>query len=205
MFTILGIRSQIFSPFSRLRPYHRENHQVVLKLRLHVHLRGSTFISYMLWYLPLSLPMWCCNGFSMELSNFEGERKGRRPTQVLMSRIVACFLQGNVRMVVVIFLEKIIVFSKSWVWIFKNAGFSKQETQTSRLDSRVLKFEFGRVSSRDFRGWSRDFQFYFERFCNFPFSAFPVLFPALEWTKMEAACRAGHLQVPIPIGAGVLD
>ena len=25
MLTILGIRSQIFSPFSRLRPYHREN------------------------------------------------------------------------------------------------------------------------------------------------------------------------------------
>jgi len=131
--------------------------------------------------------------------------KGRRPTQVLMSRIVACLLQGNVRIVIVIFLEKIIVFSKYWVWIFKNAGFSKHETQTSRLDSRVLKFEFSRVSSRDFRGWSRDFQFSFERFCNFPFSAFPVLSPALEWTKMEAACRAGHLQVPIPIGAGVLD
>ena len=25
MFTILGIRIEIFSPFSRLRPYHREN------------------------------------------------------------------------------------------------------------------------------------------------------------------------------------
>ena len=81
--------------------------------------------------------------FSVELSNVEGEGKGRWWTQVPMSRIVACFLQGNVLMVVDVFLEKIIVFSKSqlgmnfqkcWLLETRNANL---ETRFSRPEIRV--------------------------------------------------------------------
>ena len=93
-------------------------------------------------YLPFSLPMLWCNGFSVELSNFKGEGKGRRPTQVLMSRIVACFLQGNVRMVCCYFsrennrfLEILDVnIQKCW---FLETGNPNLETRFSRPEIRV--------------------------------------------------------------------
>ena len=101
----------------------------------------STWVT-LLWYLPFSLPMLWCNGFSVELSNFKGEGKGRRPTQVLMSRIVACFLQGNVRMVCCYFsrennrfLEILVVnFQKCW---FLETGNPNLETRFSRPEIRV--------------------------------------------------------------------